>query len=249
MQVVAAGQPFCFNYTAFDENASLFVRAQLYDVSSGTAVFLQNVVLTHIGLGCYSGNYTPGTDVSVLVIGVVYTDGTYTTVDSDRGVTANLFQVVQRNQIYSPFCFGAFDQNTGLSVAGSIYDLTTGAAVLQSLVGMTHVALGVYLGSFVSVGGHTYQVVEAVYTDGTYATPNTDYSPGSDTFYSLVNSDFSVTLEQATLDGTERDAILEAESGEAVLVAGDLLAFLDGAESGTTLVVTDSTEETLEAVC
>lgn len=86
------------------------------------------------------------------------------------------------------FDYPAYDQATGLFVAGNVYDVSTGTPVFDSQVAMTHVGLGVYEGTFVPVGGKTYLVISAVYTDGTYGTIDTSRAAESDEYFCITDS-------------------------------------------------------------
>jgi hypothetical protein len=67
---------------------------------------------------------------------------------------------------------------TAGDVALSIYDVTTGSAVLiQGLTAMTAITAGAYFGRFTPVAGKEYVAFAAVYTDNTFATINTGYVP------------------------------------------------------------------------
>lgn len=82
MHTIGAGA-FNINYPSYDLNTGLFVRASVYDVS-GAPSLLGTVNLSHVASGVYSGSYTASAGVVYLVISLVYTDGTYSTVDTTR---------------------------------------------------------------------------------------------------------------------------------------------------------------------
>lgn len=83
MQIIQSGKPFPFDYTAFDERSDLFVSASIFDVT-GTPFLVQNVVMSHVFLGCYVGMFTGSIDRQYAIIKAVYTDGTYSTPDPNR---------------------------------------------------------------------------------------------------------------------------------------------------------------------
>ena len=55
MYYVVPGHNFSFNYATFDQDAGLYVLAQIYDLTTGTAVFVTSVQLTEVFAGVYSG--------------------------------------------------------------------------------------------------------------------------------------------------------------------------------------------------
>lgn len=81
------------------------------------------------------------------------------------------------------FEYSAYDGTSTLSVALKVYDLSSGTATLVSTIAMTHVVNGTYWGttSFAaSTIGKSYLIQKSVYTDGTFATINALYAPGSE---------------------------------------------------------------------
>lgn len=92
--IAKAGVPYGFNYTAFDHDESLFVAAQIYNVTTGTPVFLSQVPMFHVEQGSYNGVFTPADGQVYAIVMLVYTDGTYTTPDPDRSPGAESVQGV-----------------------------------------------------------------------------------------------------------------------------------------------------------
>lgn len=71
--------------------------------------------------------------------------------------------------------------STGLDVAMSVYDVTSGSAVLvQGPTAMILVAGYTYQGHFTGTLDHNYVILKAVYTDNTFATFDLDYAQGSE---------------------------------------------------------------------
>jgi hypothetical protein len=68
-------------YTDPTFQSSLFVRANIYDTSGGSPSLASTVNLALIDNGTYWGKYTFTAGKTYLVQKLVYTDGTYTTVD------------------------------------------------------------------------------------------------------------------------------------------------------------------------
>lgn len=85
-----------------------------------------------------------------------------------------------------PFDYTAFDLNASLSIAMKVYDVT-GVPTLVTTSPMLHVVNGSYQGQFTPVSGKIYLINKMVYTDGTFATPDINYSPGSETFYAQAD--------------------------------------------------------------
>lgn len=81
------------------------------------------------------------------------------------------------------FEYSAYDGVSTLSLAMKVYDLTTTPATLLASISMGHVAFGTYACSYTfpaSYAGKNLLLNKSVYTDGTFATLNTLYSPGSE---------------------------------------------------------------------
>ncbi len=213
MELIPQGLPFSFNYTAYDLDASLFVGFSLYDVTTGTPVFIQNVTGVYSANGSYVGSFTSLPGKTYLIIGVVYTSDTYATVDTTRGPTCKVYQAAAAEILMSGFAYGAFSQANGLFLQARIYDMTTGAPVFVQTQTMAHVAFGVYFGSFTGEIGHCYQIVQAVYTDNTYETVNTNWPPSTDDFISFVFSNFVNAFNEATLTGQLLVGTLTATNG------------------------------------
>lgn len=75
--------------------------------------------------------------------------------------------------------YTAYDLNNSLNVAAKIFDMTTGTPELLATLAMPSVGVnGGYLLSYQPASGHLYYVNMMVYTDGTFETPNSNYTPG-----------------------------------------------------------------------
>ena len=88
-----------FSYGTFDENDSLYLRATIYDVTTGYPVPIRTVNLTDVYAGCYYGT-TPviiGRNYEAVI--AVYTDNTYATVDTSRSVSSQSFNGIAFNII------------------------------------------------------------------------------------------------------------------------------------------------------
>lgn len=75
----------------------------------------------------------------------------------------------------------------GLSfVAARIYDDSGGSPVLVATTPMTEVDSGTYRCKFTGMPNKNYIVKKGVFTDGTYAVYNTNYSWGSESFVCIA---------------------------------------------------------------
>ena len=84
-----------------------------------------------------------------------------------------------------PNCFeySVFSGSGSNYVAIKIYDLSSGTASLVTTVGMTHVFNGTYWAAYTfpnSSAGKNFLIQKSVYTDGTFATVDSSYAPGSE---------------------------------------------------------------------
>lgn len=79
------------------------------------------------------------------------------------------------------FNYVAADKQSGLNVAASIYDITTGSPVFVVKVPMVEVLLGSYAGVFTPLNGKVYDIISLVYTDPGFTTPDPDRAPGTET--------------------------------------------------------------------
>lgn len=187
MQTVQPGIRFGFNYPTYDQNNSLFVKANIYDVTTGTPVLLRTVNMLNISNGCYSGTTIALSGKTVLIIALVYTDGTYTTIDTTRSPWADVFKSSDALDTFLGFNYGVFDQSSQ-DIAGNIYNVTSGTPVFVVQIPMILVLGGVYFGSFTGVEVNNYEVIKLIYTDITYTVPDEDYAPGVDSLQIVPSS-------------------------------------------------------------
>ncbi len=113
------------------------------------------------------------------------------------------------------FEYSAYDQASGLSVAAKIYDITSGAPVLVSTVTMVHVVNGSYKGQYSLTVGKIYLLNRMVYTDGTFATPSTNYAPASQ-IVQPTEGDEQIEEILVTVDDVEN--IIEVEVAEEEII-------------------------------
>lgn len=114
------------------------------------------------------------------------------------------------------FNYVAYDQATGLRVAGLIYNVTTGSPILfGSAIGMTDEGGGVYAGSFTPIMGQSYLVITSVYQDSGFTIPDTSRGPNANQYdafefnstplnfnYGAYDQDPSLTIVATILDLT-----------------------------------------------
>lgn len=92
MNVVPSGIPLSFEYSAYDESASLAVAMKVYDISSiGSPVLVSTTAMAHLFGGTYVGNMTPAAGKQYLIHKAVYTDGSFDTLDPMRSPGSETF--------------------------------------------------------------------------------------------------------------------------------------------------------------
>lgn len=178
MEQVIAGSPFQFNYPAASLDNSLFVRATIFDISDGLATEVDTVDLDFTAIGTYSGSYTAASGKTYLVVALVYTDGTYATVDDNYAPWANIYKAQDAPLLFYAFNYGAYDLDESLFIATSIYSLSG----FVTKVNLAHVLGGVYFGTFTGVLNTAYAAITGVYTDNTYTVIDDNRSPAADSF-------------------------------------------------------------------
>ena len=81
------------------------------------------------------------------------------------------------------FEYSVYSGDAALPVAMKVYDLSSGTPVLSTTVAMVHVFNGTYFVSYTfpdNSQNKNYLIQKSVYTNGTFATPDGTYSPGSE---------------------------------------------------------------------
>lgn len=113
---------FFYNYVNAEQQDTLHIAANLYDVSTGTPVLISKVPMTYVTLGAYVGAFTGSVSTNYQVVMVVYTDGTYSTPDPNFAPAADSC---------SPFVLGGLIvRNT---IAKAILTGPSQAAVLKAV--------------------------------------------------------------------------------------------------------------------
>lgn len=211
--IVNPAQIVSFIYPTFDEATGLYVAASIYDVSSGTPVFITKTGMADtLGDGIYVGQFTPAAGVSYLVVMLVYTDAGFTTVDSNRSPGAENYDAFSVNTALLNFNYGAYDQASNLTITANVLNLTD---VSQATASMVHVLGGIYFGHYQGVVGKSYAVLK-VPTDLTRP-------PGSDNFQAYtLGQGGSVTIN---LFG---EAVLIGQSLASDFCKDDMLTFTQG---------------------
>lgn len=195
MQYVQNQVEFNFNYGAYSQDDDLFVAALVYVITAGVPVFVEQIPMTDFQNGVYYGTFTGVDGNAYLIITAVYTDGTYVTTDLNWAPSAECYQQIIPELTAFCFNYATYDQNPDLFVAANILD--------GDQIPMDHVALGVYFGAAIGDTGANYVLSKVVYTDDTYATPEPERSPGTDSIQLVAGSTGSVVnvIQQATLVG------------------------------------------------
>lgn len=99
------------------------------------------------------------------------------------------------------------DQQSGLFLAGSIYNITSGTPVFVTKINMTEIAsTGSYIGVFTPVAGLAYSILSLVYTDSGRTIVDTNRAPANETFQAV---DLSSASAVPLLGGTSMDLIIE----------------------------------------
>lgn len=200
--LVLGGSPVSFNYATFDEVSGLYVAGSIYDISTGSPVFVSKVGMTNQASGIYVGSFTPVAGHFYLVICAVYTDAGFTTPDTTRAPGATNYDAPTTDTSLLNFNYGSFDQNAGLTINVTVYNLTTSTFTTMT---MTYVTLGVYFGQYQGSNGFSYLVTQ-IPTD-------TSLAPGCNSFQAAVlggNSTIITNyLNAATLVGQNLAAVLQ----------------------------------------
>lgn len=211
MQIVEKSQPFTFNYVSIDRADDLPVAFEVWDVTTGTAVFVDAIAGASIGNGSYIGSFESSAEKTFLIIGAVFTDGSFTTPDLNYSPDAESYQVAGFFLSTLAFTYGTYDQAEGLAIRAAVYDFSTGSPVFVQNIVLTLVSLGVYLGIFNGSVQHTYAIESVVYTSGSFLTVDLNRLPSCDNFTAFQYPDVIVenVLDEAILVGQSTEAILE----------------------------------------
>lgn len=202
MQIVQDVVPFSFNYTDPFQRSDLYVAFRIYDVT-GSPALLTTIVGQYTDFGSYMGSYQGELGDRYLVIGLVYTDNTYTTVDTSAAQTADVFQVVPLNgQIVDfGFAYASVDYSSSLDIEATIYEMTSGTPALEDAVELEFIEHGVYYGQYTGALNNTYNVISVVYTDNTFTVPDENYAPASEEFDAIKLTTDIVVGARARLIG------------------------------------------------
>lgn len=180
MQYVKGGI-ISVKYEAFDQNASLNISAQIYDVTNGTSSFVDSISLSITRDGVYTANFTGTIGHAYLVISAVYTEDTFETTDPNYAPDAECWLCIDGVSTTLYFNYATYDQNDALFLAANVFNVTESTSYLATTA-MEHIALGVYFGFYVGVLNNSYIVSKAVYTDNSFETVDPNRAPGSDSF-------------------------------------------------------------------
>lgn len=200
--------PFC--YQTDDQETGLFVRALIYNVTTGSPVYESAVQMIGTSDGLYSGGFVSTASQSYFVIGLVYTDDTYMEIDETRSPWVECYKCTDAPLDLILMNYGAFDQNSSMLVAANIYDILTGSPVLVSQVPFIEVFAGTYFGSYIGIIGASYVVNTSVYTDDTYTEVDNDRPSGSDALQLSTASAILNITTPLTLTGQNAPALLES---------------------------------------
>lgn len=82
-----------FNYATYDQNTSLYIQGSVYDMSSGTPVLVDQVVMDHVFCGVYFGSFVGVSAKTYAIASAVY-DSSYTTPDPYRAAACENFDCI-----------------------------------------------------------------------------------------------------------------------------------------------------------
>lgn len=186
--LVPVGSPFSFNYTTYDQAHGLFVAGMVYDVTSGIPIFVQNIQMPELnGSGVYVGQFNPTALKAYMVIGIVYTEGTYTVIDPSRAPSVDFYLCGYLDTTQMNINYGAYDMSPDLFLQATIYDMAnTGSPIFVPLI---YVTAGIYFCQSIGVIGKDYEAVVVAYTDDTYTTIDPSRAPDTYDFECFVDSE------------------------------------------------------------
>lgn len=104
MNVVPSLKPINFEYSAYDGQGTLSVGMRVYDLSTGSAVLVTAVPMTHVFNGTYWGTYTFPANSSgknYLIQKSVYTTNSYAIVSTTYSPGSDIVEI------------DGFDNNSG----------------------------------------------------------------------------------------------------------------------------------------
>ena len=215
MKFVTDGFQFSFDYTNPLQDGDLLVAAEIYDVTSGAAVFVETVPMSFNEFGSYTGNFTGVKGHTYLAICLVFTSLAYVTADTQYAPESYFYHVIGAADAMFYWDYTAFDHASSLSVRTKIFKVTSGTPVLLSEIVPSYVAHGVYFARYQCEVGDSYQVLTPVYTDGSYGTVDLTRAPVSDSFqcvqFNVVNNSVS---SGTVLRGTANSAKLRGVRNE-----------------------------------
>lgn len=187
MQLVQSGQSFSFNYTDPYQRSGLFVAFSIYDVTS-SPILVETIDGIYAANGSYMAAYEGTAGHTYVLIGAVYTDNTYSVIDTTAGQIADVFYVISSSSsvINFGFAYASYDYSNTLHLRANIWNVTTGSPVSAGTASMINIADGVYYGSYAGAASNSYSALAIVYTDGTFSTPNPSYAPASPSFTSIT---------------------------------------------------------------
>lgn len=198
-----------FNYATYDKASGLTVAGNVFDVSTGTPVFVSLIPMAEVFGGVYDGVFIETAGRSYLVISCVYTDGTFTTIDDQRSPDAECFNFGSLDNSLLSFNYGAYDLSATLTINTRVYDMTSGSSVLVNSSNLIHVMAGVYFGQYQGTVPKSYLVM---------STPtDASRSPASDSFTTRVMINSVNVFQAATLKGQSIKAALLGQNTNATL--------------------------------
>jgi len=204
MELFNADQRFSLSYAAYDLAEDLDIRFKAYDISTGTAVFLETLNASFVALGTYETSYIPEAGKIYLFIGLAYTGSIPTPY---RAPVVYTYREV--GSLMLATAYATYDQNNALYLQTSIYDASTSTPAFIQNTSMVLVDFGVYLAMYIGASGKSYQFLSAVY-DSSYTTVDPNRAPLADSMDVVGDVTVVIELQDAVLEGQELNATLEA---------------------------------------
>jgi len=104
--IVPSNKSICFEYSVYSGDSARPVAMKIYDLSTGTAVLVTTLAMTHVFNGSYWAAYVfpnSGANKNYLIQKSVFTDNTFATIDGTYSPGSEIVEV------------NGFDNNQGRS--------------------------------------------------------------------------------------------------------------------------------------
>lgn len=92
--IVQSGLRKSFQVTWSDTGLAPRSLTKIYDNTTGVAIFLSSAAMAELETGIYYSSFVPIANISYLVTKAVYTDGTFTVLDTNYAKSSEDFQCI-----------------------------------------------------------------------------------------------------------------------------------------------------------